>query len=510
MSPESTGSNLTGGDAEEPVARGPVSGSPKLTTRERRRRIWLLALLLLLLALLSYATYYYVQNRRLPTVQLASPEKPLDPPQYLYSITGTGDNELERPVGVGVGPDGRVYAVDFGHDRVSVFTNAGRFLFAFRDIGGKQLRNPVHLWIKGNEVWVTDRRLREIFVFDLEGKYKRTFEPAGESLNWTPLALGFSNDNRLVVTDVGETKKHRIHFFSAEGSRTATVGKTFQATSLEDQPGGFFFPNGVAFSKDGRVFISDGDNRRLQVFSPTAEFKGFIDTSGIPRGIWIDAKDRMYVVDAVAHTVDVYDLKGKRLTQFGSNGFGPGQFNYPNDITVQGNRIYITDRDNHQVQVWGWPVAAPPAIAAPKTPAGWLACLSPLLLLPLLFLLRKTRIVVTPDFVDALVAAGEVTTVSKRRRLRLIAPEEDREFYEGRVIDGVDLGDLIDLEPFSESDARAIAEKLEVGERESVLLSMAQRAKALATEDKDLRRLSPLADVRGVSFDEFREYFLRG
>lgn len=519
MSPDPNGPNVQDTESAGSVAPDPSpapkspsgahSGPPRLTPRERRRRIWLLAILLLLLALLSYMTYYYIQNRRLPTVKIAAPQAALAPPQYLYSITGTGKNELERPVGVAVAADGRVYAVDFGKRRVSVFTNNGRYLFSFNDIGGKKLRNPVHLWIKGDEVWVSDRRLRELFVFDLEGKYKRTFKPKDETLRWTPLALAFARDGRLVVTDVGLTAKHRIQFFSAEGSRTATVGRTYQATSLEDAPGGFFFPNGVAFARDGRVYISDGDNRRLQIFSPKAEFKGFIDTSGIPRGIWIDEKQRLYVVDAVAHTVDVYDLKGKQLTQFGENGFGPGQFNYPNDITVRGNRIYVTDRDNNQVQVWGWPTAALPPVAAPKTPLGWLACLSPLLLLPLLFLLRKTRIVVTPDFVDALAAAGEVPAVAKRRRLRLIAPEEDQPLYEGREVDGVDLGALIDFEPHSESDARAIAEKLEVDERESVLLSMGQRAKALATEDRDLRRIAALAEVRAVSLDEFLEYFLR-
>ena len=94
------------------------------------------------------------------------------------------------------------------------------------------------------------------------------------------------------------------------------------------------------------------------------EFQSFIDTSGVPRGIAIDAEERLYVADALAHTIDVYDLKGRSLTQFGSRGFGPGQFNYPNDIALdKGGRIYITDRENNQVQVWGWPVAqlaAPP------------------------------------------------------------------------------------------------------------------------------------------------------
>ncbi|PKQ15032.1 MAG: hypothetical protein CVT67_11210 [Actinobacteria bacterium HGW-Actinobacteria-7] len=483
--------------------------SRSLTPRERRRRIILLTVLLILLALLAYSTYFFFQNRRLPIVQVAPPKEAVKPPQFLYAISGTGTNELSRPVGVAVAPDGRVYVVDFGHRRVSVFTNAGRFLFAFSRVDSGVLRNPVHLWIKDGEVWVTDRRLQTIFVFDLEGKFKRRFVPKNEKLKWTPLALAFSKSGELRVTDVGDTETHRLLLFSAEGSRTATVGHTYQALSLDDTPGGFYFPNGLAVAADGRIYVSDGDNRRIQVFTSAGKFKQFVDTSGVPRGIAIDQAQRLYAVDALAHTIDVYTLDGERLTQFGSQGFGPGQFNYPNDITTdQRNRIYVTDRDNDQVQVWGWPVAEPPSIAAPTTLSGWLACLVPFMLLPLLLLLRKIRIIVTPGFVDALIAAEQVKRASGRRRIRLVAPEEDRELYEGRTEEGIVLTDLIAFEAHSESDARTVAERVEVSEKDAIYLSMAMRARALASEDRDLRRSAVLAEVRVLSIEDFLQDYL--
>jgi DNA-binding beta-propeller fold protein YncE len=146
----------------------------KLTSRERRRRLLLLLALLGLLLLLSYLTYYFVQNRRLPSLGLAPLQSDyVAPPRYLYSIAGQGAAEMLRPVGVGVGADGRVYVVDFGHRRVSVFTNPGRYLFSFSKTEDGELINPVHLVVKGNEVWVTERRHRTIYIFDLEGKYLR-------------------------------------------------------------------------------------------------------------------------------------------------------------------------------------------------------------------------------------------------------------------------------------------------------------------------------------------------
>lgn len=481
-----------------------------LTRRERRRRWWLLAILLVLLALLSYATYYFIQNRRLPMLEIGEPEPALAPPQYLYSITGSGANELIRPVGVGVAPDGRVYVVDFGHRRVSVFTNSGRFIKSFNDAGGKPLQSPVHLWVQDGEVWVTDRRLRSLEIFDLEGEHLRTYDRGGEDFTWTPLAFALDSQGRLRVTDVGLTDRHRVHFFSEDGSRTVTVGRTVQVTRPEQEPLGFMFPNGVAIADDGRVFISDGDNRRVQVLSPEGEFKGFVDTSGIPRGIAIDAEKRLYVVDAISHTVDVYDLDGKRLVQFGGQGFGPGQFNYANDVAIdRRGKIYVSDRENNQVQVWGWPVAEPPTIVAPTSPLGWALCLTPLLLLPLPFLLRKKRVVVTPDFMEALILAEEVAAVAAKRRLRLVAPLEDEPLYEGRVAEDVRLDQLIEFDAHSESDVRALVQKLEIDERDAVLISIAERVAGLATQDLELRRTAVLADVTVMDIDQFLDTFVR-
>jgi DNA-binding beta-propeller fold protein YncE len=482
----------------------------KLTGPERRRRIVLLTVLLLILAMLAYVAYYYSQNRRLPSLGIAPPgANTIAPPQFLYAFSGEGANQLKRPVGIAVGPDRRVYVVDFGNKRISVFSNAGNFLFSFDAIKGGKLSNPVHVAIKGSEIWVTDRRLRSISVFNLEGKFLRTFEPKNEKITWTPLALGFDQNGALRVTDVGNTKEHRVLFFSADGSRTATFGKTAQVTNLAEQPGNFLFPNGVAVDTKGNVYISDGDNRRIQVFSPTGVFKSMIDASGVPRGIAIDQKQRLYVVDALANDVEIYGLDGKPMTQFGSRGFGPGQFNYPNDVALDSNgRIYVTDRENNQVQVWGWPVAALPSIPLPSKPWYWLACLAPLLLLPLLLRRRKIRIIVTPDFIDALVEASEISAVAGKSRLRLIAPIEDRPLYEGRVVDAVTLVDLIAFEEHSDSDVRSLIEKLQVSERQAVLISMTWRAKALGTQDRELRWLAVLAEVRAVTADEFRNMYL--
>jgi len=399
--------------------------------------------------------------------------------------------------------------VDFGKRRISVFDPEGRYLFAFNKVedgDATQLRNPVHLQVKGDEVWVTDRRLRGIYIFGLDGSFKRRFAPANEEdVAWTPLALAFDDAGRLRVTEVGDTDQHQLLYFSSDESRTAAVGRTRQVTNVEEEPGAFFFPNGLAVAKDGRVYVADGDNRRVQVFDDKGVFRRFVDTSGVPRGLAIDERERLYVVDALAHTIDVFTLDGERMTQFGTRGFGPGQFNFPNDVALDARgRIYISDRENNQVQVWGWPATVVPATVVPTEPWQWALCLTPLLLLPLLLLLRKRTYVLTPQFVEALNEIDRLD-VLKRRRTRYVAPVEDRGVYEGRVLGEDSLVKLIRFEKHSDSDVAALKDKLRCTDEQAIYLTLGERARALMSEDVELRRLGIVAQVRVLDVAEFLE-----
>jgi len=76
----------------------------------------------------------------------------------------------------------------------------------------------------------------------------------------------------------------------------------------------------------------------------------------LPRGIDIDKNGRVYVVDTFQHKVQVYDGKdrGKLLFTFGEKGTENGQLNYPNGLTVKGNRLFITDRENDRISVFSY------------------------------------------------------------------------------------------------------------------------------------------------------------
>ena len=105
------------------------------------------------------------------------------------------------------------------------------------------------------ELYVADRVLDAVYVFDTNGKYLRKFRPDGraEALQgWSPLAVTFGPDGRLYLSDVRDTTKHRMLVFDPTGDEAAAVGQDARrSSSAGEKPGDFYFPNGIAVASDG-------------------------------------------------------------------------------------------------------------------------------------------------------------------------------------------------------------------------------------------------------------------
>jgi DNA-binding beta-propeller fold protein YncE len=72
-----------------------------------------------------------------------------------------------------------------------------------------------------------------------------------------------------------------------------------------------------------------------------------------PRGIAVDALGRVLVADTGNKRIVVFDKDGKYLTEFGTSGFDPGQFDEPVAVAVApSGTVYVTDTWNQRVQAF--------------------------------------------------------------------------------------------------------------------------------------------------------------
>ncbi len=381
---------------------------------ERRRRRWLLLLLLLLLFLLCCVcglfARYLQKPEPLPEMVPVVNEVTAYPPHYLFSIYG-----LDGPVGVAVSPDGtRIYVAETRGERlIKVFDRDGNFLFSFAPPRTRPAeRSPVYMMMDPvGRLFVSDRLQHAVYVYDGDGNYIDTilspdltlseyvasqvgdlpagtvfsyniFQenvyyqkpgeeekllPAPERPAWSPLGIFLTEDGSLFLTDViGE--EHKVYYFASDVIM-APSWTTFDPPLLTfgtygEGDGAFIFPNEALTDSQSRIYVSDGNNGRISVWDPEMNYVySFGRGSGegalnLPRGLDIDERDRLHIVDAVGQNVKVFNVSGEQpdfLYIFGDFGFGDGQFNYPNDIALdETGRLYIADRENNRVQVWSY------------------------------------------------------------------------------------------------------------------------------------------------------------
>jgi DNA-binding beta-propeller fold protein YncE len=117
-------------------------------------------------------------------------------------------------------------------------------------------------------------------------------------------------------------------------------------------PGLFQYPNGIVY-REGLIYVTDSNNRRVQVFDANGNFKQIIATQGLPRGIDFlrpfpgdreSTADRMVVVDTLSHDATIWTSKGEKVVAFGEQGVLDGQFSYPNGCAItEKNKVFIAD-----------------------------------------------------------------------------------------------------------------------------------------------------------------------
>jgi streptogramin lyase len=204
------------------------------------------------------------------------------------------------------GPAGCMSASGATIDPVQKFDRFGHLVKSF---GAGMFNWPHGFFIDHDgSIWISDGialngKGNTVFKFSPDGKQLMMLGKPGvagndhETFSW-PSDIVVSNSGEVFVADGhGPQSNARIVKFTSDGKFLKEWGKRGAA------PGEFDVPHGLAMDRQGRIFVADRSNNRLQIFDQEGNFLDEWKQFGRPSGIAIDENDIIYVTDSQSDEV---------------------------------------------------------------------------------------------------------------------------------------------------------------------------------------------------------------
>ena len=155
-----------------------------------------------------------------------------------------------------------------------------------------------------DSIWVVDQLAKDgkgeqVWKFSPEGKLLMVLGKPGVSGNNpdtfndpTDVVIGQNGDIFVADGHRGTTQTMaRIVKFSKNGKFLMSWGKK------GSQPGDLDDPHSIAIDSQGRLFVADRGNVRIDIFDQDGKLLGAWKQFGIPSGIFVDDKDILYVAE---------------------------------------------------------------------------------------------------------------------------------------------------------------------------------------------------------------------
>lgn len=188
-----------------------------------------------------------------------------------------------------------------------------------------------------NDIIVADTNNHRIQIFDKEGRFKFQFGECGKrdgQLLYPNRVAVVRTSGDIIVTERSPT--HQIQIYNQYGQFV----RKFGANILQH-------PRGVTVDNKGRIIVVECKVMRVIIFDQNGNVLQKFGCSKhleFPNGVVVNDKQEIFISDNRAHCVKVFNYEGTFLRQIG----GEGITNYPIGVGINANgEILIADNHNN-------------------------------------------------------------------------------------------------------------------------------------------------------------------
>jgi DNA-binding beta-propeller fold protein YncE len=250
--------------------------------------------------------------------------------------------------GVAADRQDRLYVFSRGKHPVIVLDRDGAFLGSWGE--GMFTRPHAATMAPDDTLWLVDDGDHTVRHCTLDGKMLLTIgTPNQPAAKWSglpfnrPTHVALAMDGSLYITDgYGNT---RVHRFTESGRHLGSWGEP------GTDPGQFNLPHNVGVDRQGRVYVADRENFRVQIFDGGGRYITQWNNLYRPCGLFVDRQgdqDRIYVGELCSSVgvsegirnlgarLQIFTPAGECVARIGAPlpGSGAGEFVAPHTVTV--------------------------------------------------------------------------------------------------------------------------------------------------------------------------------
>lgn len=331
---------------------------------------WLLVIILLVPCVAQAATPYRTFSLGTDD-DLVETQTAYEP---VRTMTRFGDETLNNPADMRMGPDGNLYIADTGNKRIVVVTTSGELVKTIGD--RKTFNNPTGVYVDDNlNVYVADEREETVFVFDQNGKVVRKYEKPTHQLygngRFRPNKVVLDKRGNLYIIATGNTSGivqispvgdgEFLGYYGANNSTISLVTRIRRvlfgsSSSAVGNIVGVSATN-LTIDEKGMVYtvtqVGDSTSlRRLNVAGKDTMYPDFI--TSMNTAVSVNASGSVFTANANGMIME-YTSEGAMLFLFGASDQGEqrvGTFQSVTGLVVDDNyTIYVLDERLGSIQV---------------------------------------------------------------------------------------------------------------------------------------------------------------